>query len=377
MIITKAEIIGIHLRLKSPFIISYGTYDYMPSLIVRLETDDGLVGYGEGVPDEHVTGETFYSTFEVLKHQLLPAVMGENPFAIEKIHQVMDDRIIANPAAKAAVDIACYDLMGKYGNQPVYNLIGGKFHEELTYAKVLSIEEPEIMAEKARQAAAVGYQSLKLKVGSNLLKDIERIKSVRQAVGDNMPIRVDVNQGWENYSTAIQAIQQLGSLHISWIEQPIKMGDIDGLAELKKKSIIPIMADETIHHGLHLTEIIKKNAADKINIKLMKCGGIYPAVHLAKTAEYAGITCQIGSMVESSIGSAAGYHTAIARKNITSTELTGPLLFSEDIGDLSFDIPFVRLNEKSGLGINVREDTLKALTVKKDVVHLNTKESFL
>lgn len=368
MKIIKADIFGIHLPLESPFIISYETYNYMPSIIVRLETDDGMVGFGEAVPDEHVTGETFFSAFEVLKHQLLPFVMGNIPFDIERIHEIMDSRISANPAAKAAIDIACYDLMGKYAGKPIYDLIGGKFHDELTFPKVLSIEEPEVMAEKAKQAIEMGYQSLKLKVGTDIFKDIERIQHVRNAVGYDIPIRVDVNQGWNQYSTAVQAVQLLEPIRISWLEQPIKMGDFDGLVELKKKTVIPIMADESVHHGAHLTEIIKKGAADKINIKLMKCGGIYPAIHMAKMAEYAAITCQIGSMVESSIGSAAGYHTAMARKNITSTELTGPLLFSKDIGDLHYRIPFVHLSGKPGLGIEVQEDALQELMIKKERV---------
>ncbi|MGG1674983.1 mandelate racemase/muconate lactonizing enzyme family protein [Neobacillus sp. NRS-1170] len=370
MKIIKADIVGIHLPLKTPFIISYETYDYMPSVIVKLETDGGLIGYGEAVPDEHVTGESFFSAIEILKHQLLPAIMGESPFAIERIHHIMDSRIHANPAAKAAIDIACYDLMGKYSDKPVYELIGGKFHNELTFAKVLSIEEPEIMAEKAKQAVAQGYSSLKLKVGFNLYMDLERVKAVRNAVGFEVPIRVDVNQGWKDYSTAAQALPLLEPLRISWLEQPIKMGDIDGLAELRKKTIIPIMADESVHNGAHLHEIIKKNAADKINIKLMKSGGIYPAIHMAKTAEYAGISCQVGSMVESSIGSAAGYHTAMARKNITSTELTGPLLFSKEIGNLEYRIPFVHLSGKPGLGVDVQEDALQELTVKQETVQL-------
>lgn len=368
MKIIKADITGIHLPLQSPFIISYETFDYMPSIIVKLETDDGLVGYGEAVPDEHVTGESFFSVIEILKHQLLPAIMGESPFSIEKIHHIMDSRIYANPSAKAAIDIACYDLMGKYTGKPIYELIGGKFHNELTFAKVLSIDEPEIMAEKAKLALDFGYSSLKLKVGIDLFKDLERIRAVRDAVGDEVPIRVDVNQGWKDYSTAAQALPLLEPLRISWLEQPIKMGDIDGLAELRKKTVIPIMADESVHDSSDLNEIIKKNAADKINIKLMKSGGIYPALHMAKTAEAAGLSCQVGSMVESSIGSAAGYHTAMARKNITSTELTGPLLFSKDIGDLEYRIPYVVLSEKPGLGVEVNETTLKELTIKKDTV---------
>ncbi|MGJ7912095.1 mandelate racemase/muconate lactonizing enzyme family protein [Neobacillus sp. LXY-1] len=368
MKIVKADIVGIHLPLITPFIISYDTYGSMASVIVRLETDDGLAGYGEAVPDEHVTGESFFSTIEVLKHQLLPAIMGESPFAIERIHHLMDGRIYANPAAKAAIDIACYDLMGKYTDKPIYDLIGGKFHEQLTFAKVLSIEEPEIMAEKAKQAVALGYSSLKLKVGFDLYSDLERVKAVREAVGYEVPIRVDVNQGWKHYATAAQALPLLEPLRISWLEQPIKMEDIDGLSELRKKTVIPIMADESVHNGTHLNEIIKKHAADLINIKLMKCGGIYPAIHMAKTAEYAGIQCQVGSMVESSIGSAAGYHTAIARKNIISTELTGPLLFSKDIGNLEYRIPFVYLSGKPGLGIDVDANTLEELTVKKETV---------
>ncbi|MCP1146435.1 dipeptide epimerase [Lysinibacillus endophyticus] len=368
MIIKEFEIYAIHLPLKQPFIVSYATYNHMPSVIVKLIADNGLVGYGEAVPDEHVTGETYMATFEVLKHVLLPAVKQQNPFDLEKIHHIMDSAIVGNPAAKAAIDIACYDLMGKYVRKPIYDLLGGKFHDTLTFPKVLSIDEPEIMAEKAQEAMELGYSSLKIKVGGDIQSDINRIAAVRERVGHQVPIRVDVNQGWQTYTNALFGVKALEPYHLSWIEQPIRMGDIDGLAALKEKTTIPIMADESIHHGLHLQEIIKKNAADVINIKLMKCGGIYPAIHLAKMAEFAGIGCQIGSMVESSIGSAAGYHTAISRKNITSTELTGPLLFSQDIGDLEYALPYVHLSGEPGLGIKINEDVLEQLTIKKEQV---------
>ncbi|WP_100332393.1 mandelate racemase/muconate lactonizing enzyme family protein [Bacillus xiapuensis] len=369
MKIVKAEIRGVHLPLQSPFVISYATFHYMPSIIVKLETDNGITGWGEAVPDEHVTGESFFGTIEILRHVLLPKVMGKNPFQIEEIHHMMNQTITANPAAKAAIDIACYDLMGKASDLPVYDLIGGRAHTELTYPKVLSIDEPEAMAEKAREAIASGFQSLKLKVGSDYRLDVKRIQAVREAVGGEVPIRVDANLGWHSYSTAIQAMKQLERFHLSWIEQPIRLGDIDGLAQLKRQSTIPIMADESIQTGEQLIDMIKKEAVDKINIKLMKSGGIFPAIHIAKAAEYAGIDCQIGSMVESSIGSAAGYHTAISRKNITSTELTGPLLFSQDIGDLHYEVPFVHLNEKPGLGLIINEETLQELTVIHAEVH--------
>ncbi|GLY09166.1 mandelate racemase/muconate lactonizing enzyme family protein [Pseudobacillus badius] len=369
MKITKAELYGIHLPLKTPFIVSYATFHYMPSIIIKLETDSGLTGWGEAVPDDHVTAENFYGCIEVLKRVLLPAVLGENPFRIEHIHHKMNQAIIANPAAKAAVDIACYDLMGKAAGLPVYNLIGGKSHDELTYPKVLSIEEPKVMAEKALAAIQDGFQSLKLKVGTDPQLDVKRIQAVREAVGLDVPIRVDVNQGWHKYDVAIQAMKQLEEVQLSWLEQPLRIGDIDGLAQLKRQCTIPLMADESIQNGEQLVEIVKKEAVDKINIKLMKSGGIYPAIHMAKAAEYAGIDCQIGSMVESSIGSAAGYHTAISRKNIKSTELTGPILFSKDIGDLKYEVPYVHLNDKPGLGLAINESLLEELTVSRATIN--------
>jgi L-alanine-DL-glutamate epimerase-like enolase superfamily enzyme len=366
--IVQADIYGIHLPLKSPFVISYSSYDYMPSIILRLETDEGLVGYGEAVPDEHVTGETFFGVINILKHHLLPAIMGQNPFSIEQIHHILDQAIYANPSAKAAIDIACYDLMGKFLSQPVYQLIGGAVHESLTFPAVLSIDDPDVMAQKAKKAIAEGYLYLKLKLGRDPQEDVARVKAIRQAIGDRVTICVDINQGWVNYSQAIQAIEQLTSYHVAWVEQPIRIQDIDGLAEIKKHTMTPIMADESVHDGYELLEIIKKQAADRINIKLMKCGGIYPAVHMAKMAEFAGLPCQIGSMVESSIASAAGYHVAKSHRNITHTELTGPLLFSKDIGDLQYMLPYVELTDRAGLGIEVDKQQLHELMITQETI---------
>ncbi|KAA0958892.1 dipeptide epimerase [Planococcus sp. ANT_H30] len=376
MKITKATLHAVRFPLNEPFIISYATYPDMPALIVVLETDTGLTGYGEAVPDEHVTGEYFTSAFEVLKEQFLPAIIGLSPFDIEAIHSKMTALMTGNSAAKAAVDIACYDLMGKAVGQPVYNLIGGQATAHLDYPKVLSIEAPEIMAEKALHAVEMGYASLKLKVGKGQAQeDVERILAVRQAVGRDVPIRVDVNQGWKSPGIAVAAIKQLEEANIAWIEQPIRMGDIRGLAEVRSKTAVPIMADESIQSMEDLLEIIRLQAADVINIKLMKCAGIFYATQMAKTAEAAGMLCQIGSMVESSVASAAGYHVAMARINIESTELTGPLLFSEEIGDLTYEHPYVLLSGKPGLGIEIDQAQLDKLTVKSCVIEYKQKNS--
>ena len=209
-----------------------------------------------------------------------------------------------------------------------------------------------------------------MKVGVDVSGDVKRIKAVRERVGEDIAIRVDVNQGWENSANTLQALRQLEFLGLDWLEQPVVQDDIDAMVEIKSKSSIPLMIDEGLRNMNDMRQIIAKRAADKVNIKLMKCGGIYPAMKLANMAEMAGIECQIGSMVESSIGSAAGFHVAFSKKIIKSVELTGPVKFSKDIGDLkeSYIIPFIQLNERPGLGVAVDEAVLAELTQYKDLI---------
>ncbi|ARF17422.1 mandelate racemase/muconate lactonizing enzyme family protein [Sporosarcina ureae] len=370
MKITEIEIFAIRLPLHEPFVISYASYDDMPSIIVKLTTDTGYVGYGEAVADDHVTGESWEGTFAVLRHTLAPILLGENPSRFGKIHEMMDQAIYGVPTAKAALDMACFDAVGKAYGIPAYNLLGGRYHEKFPITHVLSIASPERMAQEAADRVASGYGSLKMKVGTNAAEDVERIQAVRERVGKKIAIRVDVNQGWVNSATTLQAMKQLESCDLDWLEQPVKADDIDAMVEIKSKIATPLMVDEGLRGVREMREIIAKRAADKVNIKLMKCGGMYPAMKLAHMAEMAGIECQVGSMVESSIGSAAGFHVAFSQKSMTSVELTGPLKFSKDVGNLHYDVPFIELNEKPGLGIDVDEQALEELTVRKEKVTL-------
>ncbi|CUA79993.1 mandelate racemase/muconate lactonizing enzyme family protein [Anoxybacillus suryakundensis] len=368
MRITAVHIHAIRLPLHAPFVVSYHSYKDMPSIIVKIETDEGLVGYGEGVADEHVTGETWESTFVILKHTLAPRLIGINPLHIEALHERMNEVIYGAPTAKAAIDIACFDLIGKKLKQPVYQLLGGRFHDAFPITHVLSIGSPSEMAEEALSVVKQGYRSLKIKVGTHVEEDIARIQAIRKRIRDDIAIRVDVNQGWKNSATTLKALRALESLNIDWLEQPVVADDIDAMAYIRTKTTIPIMIDEGLRNMRDMREIIQKRAADKVNIKLMKCGGIYPAMKLAHQAELAGIECQIGSMVESSIGSAAGFHVAFAKKIVTSVELTGPLKFTKDVGNLHYDLPYIRLTNKPGLGIDVDEQTLHELTAFSDVI---------
>lgn len=368
MRITAIHIYAIRLPLRIPFVVSYHSYNDMPSIIVKIETDEGLVGYGEGVADEHVTGETWESTFSILKHTLAPRLLGTNPLHIEALHERMDEAIYGAPTAKAAIDIACFDLMGKKLGQPIYQLIGGRFHDTFPITHVLSIGNPNEMAEEAMSVVKQGYRSLKVKVGTHVNEDVARIRAIRKRVGDAISIRVDVNQGWKNVSTTIKALDALETLGIDWLEQPVIADDIDAMSYIRTKTNIPLMIDEGLKNMHDMRQIIQKQAADKVNIKLMKCGGIYPAVKLVHQAELTGIECQIGSMIESSIASAAGFHVAFAKKIITSVELTGPLKFTKDVGNLRYELPYIRLTDKPGLGIDVNEQTLLELTAFSDVI---------
>lgn len=368
MKIKDITLYSIDLPLYEPFIVSYGTYPSMPSIIVKMTTECGQIGWGEAVPDEHVTGETLEATYAALKHTLAPALIGENPMQFERIHERMDKAIYGAPAAKAALDIACFDVTGRKLGVPAYQLIGGRYHEKFPITHVLSIAEPAAMAEEAAKRVEQGYRSFKMKVGRDVASDVARIRAVRERVGDAIAIRVDVNQGWVNASTTMQAVKSLEQLNIDWLEQPVRADDIDGMVEIKAKTSIPVMIDEGLRGMRDMREVIAKRAADKVNIKLMKCGGIYPAMKLAAMAEMADIECQIGSMVESSVGSAAGFHVAFSKKVFTSVELTGPLKFSTDIGDLHYDVPFIELNEQPGLGVNVDEAVLASLTKESCVV---------
>lgn len=369
MRIVSSRLHHILLPLREPFVISYASWTSMPSIILELQTDDGRTGWGEAVADEFVTGETAPAAMQVLHHVLVPLLIGRDPHDLEDLHHVMAARLSGNTAAKAAIDIACHDLIAQAAEVPIYDLVGGRAHEVLTYPRVISIGEPDQMAAQAAQAVDAGYASIKIKVGAGgPEQDVARIRAVCEAVERRVPVRVDVNQGWGAAGTAIRAVTQLGGLGICWIEEPIAMGDLRGLAEVRAYSTVPIMADESCHGMTSLLEIIRLRAADLINLKLMKTAGLYRALQMASVAETAGLGAQVGSMVESSIASAAGYHLAMARRSIRSQELTGPLLFSADLGDLRYEPPQVHLTGRPGLGLRINPEALASLRVGGPIV---------
>ncbi|VXB50620.1 N-succinyl-L-Arg/Lys racemase [Arthrobacter sp. 9V] len=365
MKLTRATITLIDLPLTEPFVVSYASYPSMPSIILTLETDDGLMGFGESVPDGHITGETPTGSVEALRTELLPAVLGLDPRDITAIHQRLDAALKGCGAAKAAVDIACWDLAGKAAGRPVYSLLGGRRPQQPTIARVMSILAPDVLAAQAVVARQEGYRHLKMKLGGGDGLDIERVRAVRAAIGMDMGIRVDANQGWEDPATALTMIRALEQYDIDWVEQPILADDIDGFRLVRQGTVMRLMADESVVDARDLAHFVRDRSVDMVNLKLMKSGGITPCHRLATQAELGGLKVQIGSMLETSIASSAGFHLALSHPNIVSTELSGPMRFAKEPGDLKYVVPDVQITEKPGLGVEVDVDMLAELMVRE------------
>jgi len=326
--IKQIEVFSVTLGYKEPFRIAPGASTESHNVIVKIVTDYGVVGWGESSPSERVTGETAETVIKTLD-KIAPKLIGMCPLRIEQDVDVMDSVVEGNPAAKAAIDIALHDILGKTARKPLFMLMGGYRNEVLTDI-TLGIKSPKKMAEDAVKAVKKGFKALKVKVGVDPTEDVERIKMIRDAVGSDMQIRIDANQGWTPRQ-ALEALNKMKKFNIQFAEQPVPAEDLKGLVEVRKNSPIPIMADESVHSPEDALRLIQAEAVDFINIKLMKSGGILKGKKIAAVAEAAEIPCMIGCMGESEIGIAAGAHLAAAVKNIQHADLDSDLLLKDKL----------------------------------------------
>ncbi|MTD39085.1 dipeptide epimerase [Erwinia sp. CPCC 100877] len=353
MKITKINVAPKTVKLKEPITIALGTIDCSVSAVVEIETDEGLIGYGEGAPGILITGETLQGTTECIrlfeKH-----LIGVDPLDVEKIHSIMDSVAAKAPSAKTAIDIACYDLLGKKAQLPLYKLLGG-YASVVKTDMTIGIAAPAIMVEKAQLAIAQGFDTLKIKVGTGFAADIARVKTIREAVGNQINLRLDANQGW-NPKEAVRTIQQLEPYNIELVEQPVPSHNIEGLAYVTSQVATPIMSDESCFNSKDALHLIKTHAVDFVNIKLMKCGGIHEALKINSICEAAGIECMIGCMVEeTNIGVSAAAHLAAASKNITRADLDATFGLSEVVipGGVPLEaVSLIELSDKAGLGLS-------------------------
>lgn len=354
MKITDIQFGKLRVPLKTPFKTALRTIDHVEDIVVMIHTDDGHIGYGEAPATAVITGDTHGSIVEAIRHYIAPRLIGVDIADLNRITRVIQGSMEKNSSAKAAVEIAVYDLWGQLYNAPLYKLLGGG-DPVITTDITISVDYIDKMVADAVSAVERGFESLKIKVGKDIGVDIERVKAIHAAVESRALLRLDANQGW-TAKQAVYALQTLedAGVHLELVEQPVKAADLEGLRYVTERVHTPVMADESVFGPAEVIKLIRMRAADIINIKLMKTGGISNAVKIADIAAMHDIDCMIGCMLESSISVAAAAHVAVAKADvITRVDLDGPSLcqFNPVDGGVVFSESEISITDAPGLGI--------------------------
>jgi L-alanine-DL-glutamate epimerase-like enolase superfamily enzyme len=366
MKISSIEMFPIRLPFLRPHKIALGSADGRDVLVVRIETNNGLVGLGEAIAHPGFTGETL-GALKAGVNGLAECILGENPLNMNKIHALMDQKMYANYGAKGAIEMALFDVLGRGFDTPVYNLLGGISVDRFPLSRSASNSDTEKDIAEVREYLSDGYRIIKIKVGVlNVYEDVERVKAIRDAVGTGISLRADANQGWD-VPTALKFIRGVEDCGLEFIEQPLPKWDLDGMAHLRSKSLTPILADESAATEHDVMEIIKKKAADFISIKIVKSGGILAARRIAALANCAGIRCYLGSQVETSIGTTAGLHYALSANCFDyGGEIYGPAFWQKDITKRSVKIlgGDIYPSQEPGLGVELDFETIREFAVE-------------
>lgn len=320
---------------------------------LKIVTDEGIYGLGEATPYPPVTAETIDGVIAAVEF-MKPNLLGADPTDIANIHAIMDRAILRNTSAKAAIDIACYDIMGKKAGMPVHKMIGAT-ESVLQTDITIGIDTVENMVKEAQDRIKEGFRILKIKCGIEPEKDIEVIKQIRAAVGEEIDLRIDANQGYD-IKTALYVLGEMKKYNLTEAEQPLPYWDIHGMAEVSKASPIPIMADESVHTPEQAEIACQHDACKIVNIKLMKCGGIYPALQIADIAKKYGKPCLVGCFSESKLAISAAAAVVLAKDNVESADLDSFFSFTNPevgvCGGFTVDKDVITMSEKPGYGFD-------------------------
>ncbi|MFT4092188.1 MAG: dipeptide epimerase [Niabella sp.] len=327
-IISKIELHKFSIPLKEPFVISLGPIYTADNVVVVIHTAEGITGWGECSPFMSINGESA-DTGLVVGSYFEKMWMGKDALQIEDRINELDRVIYSNNSIKSAFDMALYDIAAQNAGVPLYQYLGGKKNKKIFTDYTVSVGRPDKMAADALKIKEAGFPVIKVKIGKGGKEDVARIKAIRDAVGPEIPVRVDANQGW-NYEEAIETLRALGPCNIQHCEEPLPRWAFMQLPELKKQSPIPIMSDETCCDHNDVKRLIDLNACDLINIKLGKSGGIFKALKMIRLAEEANMKIQIGAFLESRIAMTAFAHLALCSDNIIHYDFDTALMFSAD-----------------------------------------------
>ncbi|KIL52871.1 dipeptide epimerase [Jeotgalibacillus campisalis] len=354
MKIKSVETFKLSVPLKKPFKTALRTLTETQSLIVKVTSDDGKTGYGEAPPTHVITGDSLRSMESAIKDVMAPILLTGSVLDREKMLYDLDQSMVHNTSAKAALDCAIHDLLAQHANLPLVQFLGG-YRTSFITDYTVSVNEPEEMAEDAVQFIQHGFTTLKIKVGTGTIEqDFRRIQAIREKAGSACKLRLDANQGW-TAKEAVHAIRKMedAGFGIELVEQPVKAHDIEGLKQVTDHTATPIMADESVFSTNDAIRVLQTRSADLINIKLMKAGGIHGALAINKLAEAYGVSCMVGSMIETKVGITAAAHFAASQRNVTRFDFDAPLLLAKDpvSGGVQYTGEVMSIPLVPGLGI--------------------------
>lgn len=377
MKITKIDIETLAVPLQHPYHLSkeYGVFSTATPVVVRIYTDEGIVGYGECDPWPLFTGDSAPVSALVLKEHLAPMLIGKDPTNINEIHRTMDATIRNQHLTKSAVDMAVYDIWGKAYNMPVHALLGGKRRDYMDCMWSIGGSTPEESAKEVLEAKAAGYKGCMIKVGGADWKlDAARTCAVRDAVGKDFPLIVDANQGWD-IDTAIRYWKQIKNCDILFFEQPLQSWDVEGMAKVRRAIDIPLSADEGVMTLQDAKNLVKAEAVDIFSIKVTKNGGIHPAKAICEYANANGIQVFFNSMIEEGITEAASLNIAATCTNIVQTighAYFSPYRLDGDICSYYKQVKpeegKVYITDNAGLGITIDDEAINRYLVNKQTV---------
>ena len=364
MKIAGARVILADIPVARPHKMSFTTLEAVNFVFVRLETADGLVGWGEAacLGGPTWSEESSESVAATIERYIVPWLVGCDASGIEVLSREMARRVQGNPFARAAVEMALWDLNGKALGAPVHRLLGGRVRDRVPLSWSLAVGSLEAELDEAREKVALGHRIFKIKTAANPLGvDVERVRRIREAVGDAVALRVDANQGWDR-PTALAAVRALEPYRLDFVEQPVPRWDLDGLAEIARQSRIPIMADESCASEHDAFAIARRGGVAILALKVTKSAGLVGTMAIARIAQAAGFGCYVGCMIETSLGTAAYLAAAVAAAPVTwGCELFGPLLLEGDVvrRPVQYADGAILVLDGPGLGVDVDEAALK------------------
>jgi L-Ala-D/L-Glu epimerase len=339
--------------LHTPFVTALRRATSVDSLIVEIVDSDGVSGFGEAPQIWAVTGDSLAGSEACVEGPLATILIGCHTDDLYETARRVRQGVVGNLAAKAAVDEALHDLVARRRGVPLPVLLGGAVRRVETDVTV-SAGDPHAVAAAAGARVTDGFGALKLKVGTDATADVVSVKAVREAVGPKVRLRLDANQGW----SAREAVRVIGTLEdagaaVELVEQPVRAADVDGLAWVTDRVQTPIMADESVFGVRDLIRVIERRAADLVNVKLAKAGGLIPARTLLELAEANDMGTMVGSMMEThvGVGAAASLVAAIGTSTVSDLDAAWWLERPPGRGGLTYEGACVALPDASGLGI--------------------------